>query len=85
MCAGFCWRNLLWRGFAGYRITAFLHRKVQRISLTQTLLQRRKELATLRFYLASGPVKIPCVNVKKASELRDRVLYRTESNQLAWH
>ncbi len=73
------------RGFVGYRITAFLHRKVQRISLTQTLLQRRKGLATLRFYLAAGSVKVPYVDVKKAGELRDHVLYRIESSQLAWH
>jgi putative membrane protein len=73
------------RGFIGYRVTAFLHRKVQRISLTQTLPQRRKGLATLRFYLASGSVKVPYVNFKKASELRDYILYRIESSPLAWH
>lgn len=73
------------RGFIGYRVTAFLHRKVQRISVTQTLLQRRKGLATLRFYLASGSVKIPYVDARLARELRDHVLYRIESNQMAWH
>ncbi len=73
------------RGFIGYRVTAFLHRKVQRISLTQTLPQRRKGLATLRFYLASGSVKLPYVDFKKASELRDYILYRIESSPLAWH
>ena len=73
------------RGFIGYRVTAFLHRKVQRISLTQTLPQRRRGLATLRFYLASGSVKVPYVDFKKACELRDYVLYRVESSQLAWH
>lgn len=73
------------RGFLGYRVTAFLHRKVQRISLTQTVPQRRKGLATLRFYLASGSVKIPYVDFEKACELRDYVLYRIESSQKAWH
>ena len=73
------------RGFLGYRVTAFLHRKVQRISLTQTVPQRRKGLATLRFYLASGSVKVPYVDFHKACELRDYVLYRVESSQAAWH
>ncbi|MCZ6826508.1 MAG: PH domain-containing protein, partial [Gammaproteobacteria bacterium] len=73
------------RGFIGYQVTAFLHRKVQRISLTQTLPQRRKGLATLRFYLASGSVRVPYVDFKKASELRDYILYRIESSPLAWH
>lgn len=73
------------RGFIGYRVTAFLHRKVQRIGLTQTLQQRCKGLATLRFYLASGSVKVPYVDFEKASELRDYVLYRIESSLMAWH
>lgn len=73
------------RGFIGYQVTAFLHRKVQRISVTQTLPQRRRGLATLRFYLASGLVKVPYVDVKKACELRDYILYRIESSELAWH
>ncbi|MCH7894692.1 MAG: PH domain-containing protein [Proteobacteria bacterium] len=73
------------RGFIGYHVTAFLHRKVQRISVTQTLPQRRRGLATLRFYLASGSVKVPYVDFKKACELRDYILYRIESSELAWH
>lgn len=76
---------VLRRGFLGFRITAFLHRKVQRISVTQTLLQKRKGLVTLRFYLASGSVRIPYVDAVLARKLRDHVLYRVESSQLAWH
>ena len=73
------------RGFLGYQVSSFLHRKVQRISLTQTTLQRRKGLATLRFYLASGSIKLPYVDFQKACQLRDYVLYRVESSQAAWH
>ena len=73
------------RGFIGYRVTAFLYRKVQRISVTQTLPQRRRGLATLRFYLASGSVKVPYVDFEKANKLRDYILFRIESSELAWH
>ena len=73
------------QGFFGYRVTAFLHRKVQRISVTQTLLQRRKGLATMQFYLASGLIKVPYVDFAKAKALRDYVLFRVETSQLAWH
>lgn len=73
------------RGFLGYQVSSFLHRKVQRISLSQTTLQRRKGLATLRFYLASGSIKLPYVDFHKACQLRDYVLYRVESSQVAWH
>jgi putative membrane protein len=76
---------VLRRGFIGYRTNAFLHRKVQRISITQTLLQERKGLATIRFYLASGSLKLPYIEHDMARKLRDYILYRVESSRLAWH
>lgn len=76
---------LLRRGFLGYRVVAFVHRKVQRISVTQTIPQKRKGLATLRIYLASGTIKLPYIDFEMAKTLRDYVLYKVESSQLAWH
>ena len=73
-------------GLIGYRVIAWLHRKVQRISVTQSPFQRRKQLATLRIHLAAGsPVKIPYIDVATANSLRDFVLYRVESSDLSWH
>jgi len=76
---------VLRRGFIGYRTNAFLYRKVQRINVTQTLLQERNGLATMRFYMASGTLKLPYVDYGLAKQLRDYVLYKVESSQLAWH
>ena len=76
---------MLRRGFLGFRVVAFTHRKVQRVSVTQTLPQKRKGLATLRIYLASGSIKLPYVDFDMAQQLRDYVLYKVESSQLAWH
>ncbi|MDH4072371.1 MAG: PH domain-containing protein [Gammaproteobacteria bacterium] len=76
---------VLRRGLIGYRVGAFLYRKVQRIGITQTISQRRRGLATLRFYLASGTLKLPYVDHRLATEIRDYVLYRVESGNLAWH
>ena len=76
---------LLRRGFLGYRVVAFVHRKVQRVSVTQSIPQKRKGLATLRIFLASGPIKLPYVEFEMAKQLRDYVLYKVESSQLAWH
>jgi putative membrane protein len=73
------------KGFFGYQTTAFLHRKVQRISVTQTLLQERKGLATIRFYLASGSLRLPYVDFQMARDLRDYILYKVESSRRAWH
>lgn len=72
-------------GFIGYRVILWLHRKVQRVSITQSPFQRRKQLATIHFYLAAGSVSIPFVNYAAAKKLRDYVLYAVESSQLAWH
>ena len=76
---------ILRRGFIGSRTNAFLHRKVQRISVTQSLMQRRRGLATVRFYLASGSLRVPYVDYDLARKIRDFVLYRVESSSLAWH
>ena len=76
---------VLRRGFVGFNVSAFLHRKVQRVSVTQTFSQKRKGLANMRFYLASGSLKLRYVDYRMANKLRDYVLYRVESSQLAWH
>jgi len=73
------------RGFIGFRVTSFLHRKIQRINVTQTVTQKRKGLATLRFFLASGSVKVPYIDLHQANQLRDFALYKIESSALAWH
>lgn len=73
------------RGMFGYRLVLWLHRKVQRVSISQSPFQRRKELATLHFYLAAGSVKIPFVDYQAARQLRDYVLYCVESSQATWH
>jgi putative membrane protein len=72
-------------GLLGYRTVALLFRKVQRITVTQSRYQRRKGLASLRLYMASGSVRIPYIDHDLAKQLRDFVLYRVESSRLAWH
>ncbi len=72
-------------GFLGYRTAAFLFRKVQRITLSQSRYQRRKNLASVRIYLASGSVRIPYIDYPTATRLRDYILYKVESSQLGWH
>jgi putative membrane protein len=72
-------------GFIGSRVVVWLHRKVQRISVTQSPFQRRKNLATLRIHLAAGSVRIPFIDAATARRLRDYVLYKAESSPLPWH
>lgn len=72
-------------GFLGRRVDAFLFRKAQDVAVTQSPLQARKGLATLRVQLACGKVVVPYLELGVASRLRDYVLYRVESSQRRWH
>lgn len=72
-------------GFIGWRLRAYLNRKIQRVSIVQTPSQKRRDLATMRVYLASGSVRVPYLPIADASRLRDYLLYKVESSDLAWH
>lgn len=94
----FCWRN--WKragylhnnnelvrrsGLLGFRTVGLLFRKVQRVTITQSRYQRRKNLASLKLYMASGSVRVPYIEHEKAKQLRNYILYKVESSQQAWH
>lgn len=72
-------------GLIGYDLEVFLFRKVQRVTVTQSWLQRRRNLAGLRIFLASGSVRIPYIPIEDARLLRDYILYKVESSRKAWH
>lgn len=72
-------------GFIGSRVVVWLHRKVQRVNVTQSPFQRRMKLATLKLHLAAGSVGIPFIDVATARRLRDYVLFKAESSALPWH
>jgi len=72
-------------GLLGYRTVGLLFRKVQRVTVTRSRYQRRKGLASLRIYMASGSVRVPYIEHRKAQQLRDYILYKVESSELTWH
>lgn len=72
-------------GLLGFRTVSLLFRKVQRVTVTQSRFQRRKNLASLRLHMASGNVRVPYIEHAIAKQLRDYILYRVESSQQAWH
>lgn len=72
-------------GFIGRRVVVFLFRKVQRITVSQSPFQRRRDLATLKLFLASGVVRIPYVHLNDARRLSDYILFRVEADKRAWH
>lgn len=58
--------------------------KVQSVSIRQSIYQRRKELADLTFYTAAGAVKIPYIDLSKAQQIKDYVLYKIEIDKRGW-
>ncbi|MYG50358.1 MAG: PH domain-containing protein [Gemmatimonadales bacterium] len=72
-------------GFLGSEVKAFLLRKVQSVTVKQSPLQRRKDLATLQVQLACGIITVPYIERSAAWRLRDYILYRVESSRRRWH
>ena len=71
-------------GLLGYRVDAFLFRKVQRVTVTQSPLERRNGLAGLRVDLASGQVSVPFIEHETARRLCNYILFKAESSQTPW-
>jgi len=72
-------------GLLGYRVQAFLFRKIQAVAVSRSPMQRRAGLATLRVQLACGPLTLPFIDHATACRLRDTMLYKAESSRLPWH
>ncbi len=72
-------------GLLGYRTVGLLFRKVQRVTITQSRYQRRKDLTSLRLHMASGSVRVPYIDHTTAKQLRDYILYKVEASEQAWH
>ena len=72
-------------GFLGRKASVCLFRKVQAVTVLRSPLQRRKGLATLHVYIASGALVVPFMDYRHACDLRDYILYKAESSRLPWH
>lgn len=58
--------------------------KLQGLDLTQTIFQRRYNLANLTFYTATGQVNAPYLPLNEAKELYDYCLFLVEKSQKRW-
>ena len=72
-------------GLFAYRVDVFLLRKVQRVTVRQSPLQRRRGLASLSVSLASGNVLVPFIDQVTACRLRDYILFKAEVNNRPWY
>jgi putative membrane protein len=72
------------KGLIGVDYYCFPTYKVQQTQFKQNLLMKKRQLATVKFILASGSLKVPMIHEKLAYQLIDESLYQVESCQKSW-
>lgn len=88
------WRNyrygktdeygLIRTGFIGHKQVLFPLFKVQRATISQSPVQKRRNLATLTIYLASGKMRIPYMPIEHARQWFDQIYAKVETDARPW-
>lgn len=71
-------------GFLGFKRITFALFKVQRVMFVQSPMQRRKNLATLKIYMASDRITIPYIPISHAQHWFDKISYQVETTNENW-
>lgn len=58
--------------------------RLQGLSLSQNPWESRRNLSTINLFTAAGTVRFPYLPNDRASELRDYILYKIETNRATW-
>ncbi|MCF2950091.1 PH domain-containing protein [Paraglaciecola aquimarina] len=72
------------KGLIGVDYYCFPTFKVQQTKFLQTELMKRRELASVKFVLASGALKIPLISQELAFGLINDCLFKVESSKKSW-
>jgi len=72
------------RGLFGFRHILFPLYKVQRAEVCQSPFQRRRNLATLKIYLASNKIQMQYIPIDEANKWMDIIGENIEFNEKAW-
>lgn len=62
----------------------FEYYKIQKISLRQTIFQKKRNIADIHLQTASGEITLPCVACKKAIEMYNHFLLTVEKSDKNW-
>ncbi|MEZ4773273.1 MAG: PH domain-containing protein [Bacteroidia bacterium] len=71
-------------GIIGTKHTLVHLYKTQAVKISQSPYQRRYQLASLALYTAAGHISIPYISLSFARQVRDYVLYKSESDSRDW-
>ncbi len=58
--------------------------KMQNVTLSQSIFQKRRGLASITFYTAAGDESMPHLPIKEAQEIYNYVLYKIQSDGRSW-
>ncbi len=72
------------KGLIGVDYYCFPTYKVQQTQFKQNLLMKKRQVATVKFILASGALKVPMIPQRLAYQLIDESLHQVESCQKSW-
>lgn len=72
------------KGMIGYRQITFPLFKVQRASISQSPMQKRNNLATLKIFLASDRLTLPYITLEEAEKWFDKISYQIETSEKNW-
>ena len=72
-------------GLFGYKHTLFPLYKVQRTEIHQSPLQRHRNLATLKIYLAAGQITIPYIPMQQANKYLENIRTAIKTNKSPWY
>ncbi len=72
-------------GLFGFKRTLFPLYKVQHTAIKQSPLQRRRNLATLKIYLAAGTIVIPYIPMQQAKQYLENIRTAIETNKSPWY
>ena len=73
------------RGLFGFRHVLFPLYKVQRAEVRQSPIQRRRNLATLKIYLASNQLQMQYIPIDEAKKWLEVIGQEIEETNLAWY
>ena len=74
----------LYKGVWGRETIVLNWRNIQFVTITASLYQQKKALATLNLHTAGGKVVIPYITQSQAAHIADYALFQIESAQINW-
>lgn len=72
------------KGIFGEEFILMQWHKLQAVTISQSIFQRRKGLANVFLHTAGGSIKIPFINLEAARQISDYALHRVEASKKDW-